>query len=1148
MNAVDDFWEEHEETLDRLFFGSRSVIKRGSHEHKDFWEFFRRYQAFQKRKGDAKKTRNVSQKNSGKSLDLPEIYNKRYRINFSTLDSDLSRKLNDYKRFGDRRRRDRELDRGELDDGKIDEFRTVLKHFLNFLQRQKFEKLVRIKQAQATLPIRQYRSQILEAIRKNQVVIVAGDTGCGKSTQVPQYLMSAGFKKIACTQPRRIACISLAKRVGHETLNEYGSEIAYQVRFEANKAADTRILFLTEGLLLRQLSSDPCLSGYDVIVVDEVHERHVHTDFLLGVLRHLLTSRGDLKIVLMSATINISLFAGYFQDAPVIQVPGRLYPIQLEYVPIQQTIFSGPSQHSSGPTTSERLDTSQYLRIMQRIDHKYPVSERGDLLVFLSGMKEISALVDEARLYAMHTKRWIVLPLHSALSIEEQDKVFDIAPDGVRKCIVSTNIAETSITIDGVRFIVDSGKVKEMGYDSTSKMRRLQEFWISKASAEQRKGRAGRTGPGVCFRLYSDQDYDAFQDYSTPEIQRVPLDTLILQLMDLDFDDPRSFSFIEPPPLSSINNSILFLKNQSALTREEKLTPIGRMLAKLPVDVVIGKMLVMGSMFDMVDPVLTIAAALSVQSPFHRLLKGGESEVQVRRRELESDHGDALTLMNAFDSWVELKMEGKGSTRRWCKKYGLENQRFYEMAKLKDQFKEILEEYKLLEKEEEDDSDENSSAKRRRDGESTYESRKRRRELRELRRKHRKEPRRRKVLKMEDAEEESEGDEKDELDLKDLEFKLSHDLDKLQAASNFNRSLTLRDINLLKIILCSGLYPQVAVADDCNTWRKDSEQVFHTQAKPFVVLHPTSVFANQPDVLQSKMGVEEGMTATGHRDKLRFSTKHEFLAYVDLLETTKPFLVSNLRVPALQTLLLFAQNLDTNEDCRRIVVDGWLELVVPEAQVGQKLIAAAQQLRSTWNRLLELRLQRVEGLKGGVELYHAMHHASGLEKTLARKLSEFLDSQISYSFRRLAAAELERLYVGPKDSKGTADSGSSCTSHPTKGGQIVTDYLTYNCLSSAIFESDYGGALMKHWNCPRCGKSMVVTIAEKLRHEDECRQQEDKDTLEKKIKEGGGAALSASSQRVAEGLRKDFLCDKCKKTFSFTVTEVLKHVRGHQRE
>ncbi|XP_062517245.1 probable ATP-dependent RNA helicase DHX34 [Corticium candelabrum] len=420
-------WEAHEDELDRLFFSGNAVIKRGSLEHKEFWEFFRRYRLFKKRRGESSLAQ--SEENDSKvmssSLHLPSVYDKRYRINFSVLDKDLSKRLKQYTQ-GETRDRYYHKSRHHYDDNThigaehMDEFRMIIKHYLHFSQRQKFDKLVRIRHAQATLPIRQYRDQIIDTVRAHQVVIVAGDTGCGKSTQVPQYLLAAGFKHIACTQPRRIACISLAKRVSLETLNEYGSEIGFQVRFETSKAADTRILFLTEGLLLRQLSSDVNLSGYDVIVVDEVHERHIHTDFLLGVLRHLVSTRPDLKLVLMSATINIELFAGYFMGAPVIQVPGRLYPIQLEYAPMVQTSLAGPGHHEN--LSKEKFDSSQYLRIMQQIDHKYPAGERGDLLIFLSGMKEISAVVEEARLYAMSTRRWTVLPLHSALSIQEQDK------------------------------------------------------------------------------------------------------------------------------------------------------------------------------------------------------------------------------------------------------------------------------------------------------------------------------------------------------------------------------------------------------------------------------------------------------------------------------------------------------------------------------------------------------------------------------------------------------------------------------------------------------------------------------------------------------------------------------------------------------
>lgn len=296
---------------------------------------------------------------------------------------------------------------------------------------------------------------------------------------------------IACTQPRRIACISLAKRVGYETLNEYGSEIGYQIRFEKQRSDRTRVLFLTEGLLLRQVASDPSLSAYDVIVLDEIHERHLHGDFLLGIVKCLAQQRPELKVVLMSATINIKLFQDYFNDdAPVVQVPGRLYPIKLQYHPIPAIEMSA----------TKKLNPAPYVRILQLIDRKYPSTERGDVLIFLSGIKEITIVADACKEYAERENKWIVLQLHSTLSLSEQDKVFDYPPEGVRKCIVSSNIAETSITIDGVRFVVDSGKVKEMQHDPVCKMQRLKEFWISQASAEQRKGRSGRTGPGVCFR------------------------------------------------------------------------------------------------------------------------------------------------------------------------------------------------------------------------------------------------------------------------------------------------------------------------------------------------------------------------------------------------------------------------------------------------------------------------------------------------------------------------------------------------------------------------------------------------------------------------------------------------------------------------
>ncbi|XP_066278325.1 probable ATP-dependent RNA helicase DHX34 [Branchiostoma lanceolatum] len=1116
-------WEEYRSTLNKIFFRDEDFIVRGTPEYDDFWKFFHRYCKFQRKKsGDQRPARSRHSPPQQKTLGLPEKYDKRYRINFSIKTKDVEEKLK-YLRTGSRTNDDE-----DLTPSRVVEFRLALLHYIDFCQKQKLQKLAKLRHDQASLPIHQYRDQIVQAVRQHRVVVVAGDTGCGKSTQVPQYLMSAGFTCIACTQPRRIACISLAKRVGYETLNEYGSEVAYQVRFEGSKTASTRILFLTEGLLLRQVTTDPTLSQYSVIVLDEVHERHLNGDFLLGVLRALLRARDDLKMVLMSATINIKLFAGYFHGAPVIQVPGRLYPIQLEYLPIKQ---------EEQTSKSERLDPRPYLRVMQRIDHKYPAAERGDLLIFLSGMSEITAVVEAARLYAQQTKRWIVLPLHSTLSIEEQDKVFDIAPDGVRKCIVSTNIAETSITIDGVRFISDSGKVKEMSYDPGAKMQRLQEFWISRASAEQRKGRAGRTGPGVCFRMYDESDYDNFQEYATPEIQRVPLDSTLLQMISMGLRDPRKFPFIEPPAMSSIENSVAFLKEQGALTEEETLTPIGRMLARLPVDVVIGKMLIMGTVFHVIDPVLSIAAALSVQSPFHQSARTNPDAMHARKP-LESDHGDPFTLLNAFDEWIQVKAGGRNSSRKWCRRRGLEEQRFYEMVKLKEQFKDLLKGHGLLEGEK--DCYYREEERRKRHGE--------RRRLQELKRKHDKGPRKRKVLKLEHEDIELSGgddDDDDEVDIKDIEFKLKHDLNQLQETSNQTRSFTLRDVLLLKVVLCSGLYPLVAIADDCNTYRRDSEQVFHTKSKQFVVLHPTGVFCTNPEPLQ--LPHTEGKQGVAQL-KGQVSSKHQLLAYTSLLETNKPYLVNTMRIPALQTLMLYAHCLDTNQDCTRIVSDYWLELTFDESEAAQLLLSSVIQLRATWAKLLGLRLQESSKRQkddDDEDEDDTSRKARKLEKVLANKLTEFLSSDVEYSIRRLGNSEIKNLFVGLLEVGSSATEpvpslfSGECRPHPTKGGVQINDYLTYNCLQDdGMSVHSFMAHLRNSWTCPTCQVDMAVTVLERLQHEDQCQKKQDVSVDEPK-QQSGPSSL--------ERLRKPYFCTTCQQEFSFTNTEILKHRKTHSQ-
>uniref|UniRef100_A0A8C3K2R5 DExH-box helicase 34 n=1 Tax=Calidris pygmaea TaxID=425635 RepID=A0A8C3K2R5_9CHAR len=891
-------------------------------------------------------------------------------------------------------------------------------------------------------------------------------------------------------------------------------EVGYQIRFESTRSPATRLLFLTEGLLLRQAQRDPTLPEYRVLVADEVHERHLQGDVLLGVLRRLLSTRPDLRLVLMSATINIPLFSGYFGGAPVLQVPGRTFPISVIYQPIPKE--EAPAGGKWGKV--ERLDPLPYLRVLQAIDHKYPPEERGDLLVFLSGVAEIGAVQEAAQAYATRTQRWIVLPLHSTLSVAEQDKVFDVPPPGVRKCILSTNIAETSVTIDGVRFVLDSGKVKEMSYDPQGKLQRLQEFWISRASAEQRKGRAGRTGPGVCYRLYAESDYDAFAPYPVPEIQRVALDSLVLQLKSMGLGDPRTFPFLEPPPLSSLETALRYLQDQGALDEAEDLTPIGNLLAQLPVDVVVGKMLVLGTLFGLAEPTLTVAAALSVPSPFLRPAHPNP-ECATARRPLESPHGDPLTLLNLFNEWVQVKSERSGSSRKWCRRRGLEEHRLYEAANLRRQFQELLRDHQLLEEDSGRPSDSYSRQSRHRE----------RRELHRLWRSHTEtEGRKRKVLRLQDGADASSGEEEDNggtrgkgersIDIQDVKFKLRHNVEELQAVSS--SALSSSQLALLKLVLCRGLYPQLAVPDQLNSGRKDSDQIFHTKNKQGVVLHPTCIFATSPELLHAKE----------RRDHEGLSCHHQLLAFVSLLETNKPYLVNCVRVPALQALLLFSRSLDTSGDCARLVADGWLEVTVPDVDSALRLLSMALQLRSSWEKLLHWLL---EGR--GEELGHRPSPRD--VSLLSRGLLDFLQMEVPYRLRQLTGLEKQNLYVGPQTVAAAPRlpglfQGAEMKPDEVKGGHRVTDFLTYNCLTDTDLYSD---CLRSFWTCPHCDLHMPFTPLERMCHE----------SNQPGFSLGMPPKPSENSSKTS-ALHRSYHCDICQQDFTFTPTEILRHKKQHQ--
>ncbi len=1088
-------FERHKSKLIKIFFRDEDIIPYGSDEYKDFWKFLFKYQSFQRR-----------QKSSSSSDHIP--YKKRLTQSLKLRPNDPHELLARIP-FQDDEYYDR---RSILTEEAVSEFQNILALYIDFLQKEKFAKLRKLREAQANLPIAEFRQNILETLEQNQVVIVAGDTGCGKSTQVPQYLLQAGYTKIACTQPRRIACISLAKRVGYETLNEYGTEIGYQIRFEKQKSAKTRVLFLTEGLLLRQVSTDPSLSTYDVVVLDEVHERHLHADYLLGIVKCLVQQRSDLKVILMSATINIKLFQDYFDgDAPVIQVPGRLYPIKLNYMPI-------PALEQS--STSDKLNPAPYVRILQLIDKTVPKNERGDVLIFLSGIKEITTIVDAANEYAERTGSWIVLALHSTLSLADQDKVFDYSPEGVRKCIVGTNIAETSITIDGVRFVVDSGKVKEMQYDPVCKMQRLKEFWISRASAEQRKGRAGRTGPGVCYRMFAEEEYKALAPYSTPEIQRVPLDSLVLQMTSMGLPDVRKFPFIEPPPIESIEESVLVLKAQNALAEDESLTVTGQMLANLPVDVSIGKMLLMGTLFHQVEAVLSLAAALSVQSPFTNNAYR-DADCVAARRNLDSDHGDPITLLNSFREWLEIKATDRESSRKWCKKRGLEEQRFYEMTKLRQQFRDLLEDSGLLKK---DVKSMSSSERTKRHGEL--------KKLKDLKKEFQKAegPKKKKMLKMKDsflgmeeAMKEAEDAEEGKVDLKDIEFRMRNDVAKVLKTS---KQYSYRDLTILKLIMASGLYPQVAVADEFNSAKNGADQLFHTRVKPFNLLHPNGIFATNSEYLQ----LDSVDIVGGNNARHPLSAKHQVLIYLSLLETNKPYLINTLRMPALQTLLLFAKTIETNVDFSRLVFDAWLELNCPRLEQAQNAILTASKLRSMWQDLLRMKLLDEDDDED---------KQLKLEAKLSAGLMNFIHTEVVFSVKRLLPGDLKVMYYGldrgldvEVDENPFGDQ-EEVRPNETKGGLMLNDYLTYNCLENT---GDQLLATCIKYECDICEESLYSSHLDRILHVKKCldRQEAIKDEEADLV------------ERKANPNAQAYHCSNCDKTMYLTTTEILRHKRSHQ--
>lgn len=649
----------------------------------------------------------------------------------------------------------------------------------------------------------------------------------------------------------------------------------------------------------------------------------------------------------------------------------------------------------------------------------------------------------------------------------------------------------------------------------------------------------GRTGPGVCFRLYSKEDYDAFVEYSTPEIHRVTLDTLVLQMASLGLHDATRFPFIEPPEKSNIVNATYFLKEQNAITKEGILTPTGKMLSQLPVDIVIGKMLIMGSLFDLVDPIIVIASALSVQSPFTKKF-GYESDYDVehRRKELYSEHGDPFTFLAAYDEWILVKANRRENSRKWCKRRGFEEQRFYEMSKLKRQFEDILKDHKLL------------------SNVTTKSSKAFRYEKSHLRKLKRENPvgkyRKRKILKLEsshdidnDNNERSDGD---MLDIQDIDFKLRHDLRQLEKTSRKNRNFSYREIFLLKLIISSGLYPQFVLPDENNVYRKSSEQVFHSKDKSFLLLHPTGIYNLQPEFLESLYDSTEGSSES---KKHKRNCSKEFLMYVSLLETNKAYVMNTMKVAAFQTLSLLSTSVDTNSDCTKIVFNEWIEVVIENGTIAQNILSKVIQLRKAWDKLLQEKLLLDENIEK--ELSSKISYIRELEEIVSVKLAEFIDADIDYKLRRVTSDELQYMYVKSSiqdverkedpNIKSIFGSSASYEEDLVKGGVKITPFLTFGSLKDEqSLDVAYGKAeyLREHYHCANCGEHLICTLVERIKHDEKCMLQAiHSDAISKK--EFQEKTVESSN----DPMKETYFCDVCSEEFCFTKTEILKHKVYH---
>ncbi|XP_064595084.1 ATP-dependent RNA helicase DHX33-like [Liolophura sinensis] len=512
-----------------------------------------------------------------------------------------------------------------------------------------------IQEERRSLPIFPARRRIIQEIQMSRSVVIIGETGSGKTTQIPQYLWEAGVNRsgmIAVTQPRRVAAITVAQRVAEEKKAELGKLVGYSVRFDDMTSPQTKIKYMTDGMLLREAIMDPTLKRYNIVILDEAHERTIHTDILFGVVKSSQRNRikaglPPLKIIVMSATMDVDQFSRYFNKAPVLYLEGRQFPVQVFY----------SSEEQSDYVFSALVTVFQI--------HKEEPPEQ-DILVFLTGQEEIESMVksirDIARDMEGRIPPLVVCPLYAALPSQIQLRAFQATPKGVRKVIVSTNIAETSVTIHGIKFVIDTGMVKAKLFSPSSGLDLLKVVRVSKAQALQRTGRAGREASGACYRLYTEDEFDRFSPNTVPEIQRCNLAGVVLQMLALGIQDIPNFDFMDKPSMESIIKATEQLHLLGAVEKKEQiqLTPLGKKMAAFPLEPRLSRVILSAKDYGCLEEILSIVSLLSVESVLFNPHSKKEEALAARRKFISSE-GDHITLLNIFKAY-----RGVNGNKQWC--------------------------------------------------------------------------------------------------------------------------------------------------------------------------------------------------------------------------------------------------------------------------------------------------------------------------------------------------------------------------------------------------------------------------------------------------------------------------------------------------